>query len=339
MAKIYKVTNENLEQVTDEASQIIKNGGTVIFPTETVYGLGANALDAESSSKIYKAKGRPSDNPLIVHISDITQIDKLAKNISDKARILMEQFWPGPLTMILHKKEIIPYKTTGGLDTVAIRFPSNIIAQKIISKSNLPIAAPSANISGRPSLTDEENLVKEMSDKVDMIVLSENSDIGLESTVIDLTEEVVKILRPGYIEKDDIEKVINEKVDIDLNLKDKNEKPKSPGMKYKHYSPKCSITIVDGDEKEIIKKIQSFIVEDEKNNITYRVLAKNNFPEIPNKISIGVDNQEVAHNLFEIFRTLDENNVTKAYFPYISEGRLAFAIMDRVKKAAGYKIL
>lgn len=338
MAIVIKITNENIKSATDAAAEILKNGGTCIFPTETVYGLGANALDKNVADKIYKAKGRPSDNPLIVHISNKEQLKDLVKNISKRAEILMKSFWPGPLTMIFNKSEIIPYTTTGGLDTVAIRFPSHKIAQKIISKSNLPIAAPSANISGRPSLTDEENLVKEMSDNVDMIVLSENSDIGLESTVIDTTEEKIKILRPGYIEKEEIEKVLNEEILFDLNLKDKNEKPKSPGMKYKHYSPKCNIIIVDGKEDEIFEKISSCIQDDIKNNISFRVLTRNDFPEIRGKKVIGKNNEEIAHNLFEVFRELDECMIEKAYFPNI-RGKLSFAIMDRVKKASGYNII
>lgn len=340
MPNVVKIDNKNFEKTIDKASQIIKDGGTVIFPTETVYGLGANALDEKSSSKIYKAKGRPSDNPLIVHISDISQVYNLAKDISLKAKILMDNFWPGPLTIILKKKDIVPYKTTGGLDTIAVRFPNHKVARELIKKSRLPIAAPSANISGKPSLTDEINLVQEMQDKVDMIILSENSEIGLESTVIDATESRICILRPGYIDKSDIEQVLGEEIYIDVHLNDKNQTPKSPGMKYKHYSPKCQIVVVDGADEEIINKIKINTKKDKEKKVNYLILARRDFDINDENVRIiGKDNLEIAHNLFETFRKLDTEKIEKAYFPYIKDGKFAYAIMDRVKKASGYNII
>lgn len=262
---------KNAQDILSSAGNIIKNGGTVIFPTETVYGLGANALDPRAAKRIYKAKGRPSDNPLIVHISDMEMLDLIARDISDNAKILMEKYWPGPLTMIFYKKEIVPRETTGGLETVAVRMPSNKIAQSIIHEAGVPVAAPSANISGRPSITSGKYAIGEMADRVDMIIISEDSQIGIESTVVDMTTSLPMVLRPGKISQMDIlreiakdeqdyENLCNQYLDLIHDPKSNESEPKSPGMKYKHYSPKAQLYLLS--KEEILNQIdQRMILE------------------------------------------------------------------------------
>ena len=246
---------EFLDEQLHKVANLLKAGKTVVFPTETVYGLGANALDPEAAKKIYEAKGRPSDNPLIVHISKKEDVDFLAGNISQDSKLLMEAFWPGPLTLILDKSDNVPIETTGGLMTVAIRMPSNPIARKLIDLAGVPIAAPSANISGRPSITSSKYLVEELCERVDAIIISEDSEIGLESTVIDMTASTPVILRPGKIGKTEIEKILNKEIELDPSLKDENAAPKSPGMKYKHYSPNATVIVVTGSLDEMKQKI------------------------------------------------------------------------------------
>ena len=232
----------------EEAAQTIVNGGIVAFPTETVYGLGANALDEEAVKKIYEAKGRPSDNPLIVHIYNKEDINKLADNISEKAIKVMDTFWPGPITIVLNKKDIVPKTTSGGLNTVAIRMPAHKIAQALIKESGIPIAAPSANISGRPSPTKGAHVKDEMQGRVSGIILGDDCNYGLESTVLDMTEDTPMILRPGSITKEDLENLIGEVLlDPSLEKKEDNKKAKAPGMKYTHYSPNAEVYIVSGD--------------------------------------------------------------------------------------------
>ena len=221
MTLISKIDENDIDKYEiNKHAEILRKGNTVIFPTETVYGLGANALDENAVSKIYEAKGRPSDNPLIVHIYEKNQIHKLAKDISDKANIVMDNFWPGPITIILNKKDIVPSRTSGGLNTVAIRMPSNVIARELLKQTDLPIAAPSANISGRPSPTRAKHVYEEMNNRVEGIILGGDCTFGLESTVLDMTGDTPTILRPGSITKEDLECVIGE-VNIDPALEKK----------------------------------------------------------------------------------------------------------------------
>ena len=254
MTLISRIDENNIDKnEIKKQANILKEGKTVIFPTETVYGLGANALDESAVSKIYEAKGRPSDNPLIVHIYDKKQVNDLAKSISEKAKLVMDKFWPGPITIIFKKKDIVPMRTSGGLDTVAIRMPSNPVAKALLEEVKLPIAAPSANISGRPSPTKGKHVYEEMNNRVDGIILGGDCTFGLESTVLDLTNDTPIILRPGSITKEDLEKVIG-KVNIDpaLEKKEDNIKAKAPGMKYKHYSPNADVFIVSGTRENVI---------------------------------------------------------------------------------------
>ena len=251
--KIIKISEDDVsEDKFREAGQIIRDGGLVAFATETVYGLGADALNKEASAKIYAAKGRPSDNPLIVHIADVKALDELAKDVDEKTRMLAEAFWPGPLTMIVNKSDIVPYSITGGLDTVAIRMPNHRVALGLIKASGRYIAAPSANTSGRPSTTKAEHVIEDLNGKIDMIIDSGAVKIGLESTIVDMTSKVPTILRPGYITREALSDVIGE-VEVDKAITEggmvsKDVVPKAPGMKYRHYAPKAALTIVEGEE-------------------------------------------------------------------------------------------
>ena len=245
------------EKIYEKAGEILRAGGLVAFPTETVYGLGADALDEAASAKIYAAKGRPSDNPLIVHIADMDAVYKLASEVPEAAVKLADKFWPGPLTMILKKSDIVPESITGGLGTVAIRMPSHKVAAELIRSSGVYIAAPSANTSGKPSPTLARHVIKDLSGKIDMIIADDTVDIGVESTIIDLSEDVPTILRPGFITKEMFEEVVGE-VRIDPAITDGVKAgvvPKAPGMKYKHYAPDADLKIIEGD----IDKVVSYI--------------------------------------------------------------------------------
>lgn len=332
-----------------EASRILQDGGLVAFPTETVYGLGGNALDAGASAKIYAAKGRPSDNPLIVHISKVSDIEELAYDIPDIAYALADRFWPGPMTMILKKKDIVPKATTGGLDTVAIRLPSDEIARTLISESGVFIAAPSANSSGRPSPTCARHVYEDLNGKIDMIIDGGDCEIGLESSIIDLTGDEPLILRPGFITKEDFAEVVRQ-VEYDRavqNLKpDVNIIPKAPGMKYKHYAPKGNITIVKGDKSKVTAYINQML-EDKRasdGSRKYAVMcAEENVPcyRAENIYSVGKekDAKSITSSLFRVLRQLDEDGVDIIYSEEFAATDKKDAIMNRLYKAAGYNIV
>lgn len=335
------VNNINVEELKKQA-ELLKEGKTVIFPTETVYGLGANALDENAVKKIYEAKGRPSDNPLIVHIYDRKEVRDLAKDINNKAEIVMDKFWPGPITIILNKKDIVPNTTSGGLDTVAIRMPSHKIARELIKQSGLPIAAPSANISGRPSPTKGNHVKEEMDGRVSGIVLGGNCDFGLESTVLDLTGEVPMILRPGSITKEDLEEVLGEVlIDPSLLKKEDNKKAKAPGMKYTHYSPDADVYIVSGNNKDVINKINQIIRENSENGIKSGVMCVEKNKEVyeGEVISLGNTLEEVGSNLFDVLREMDKRNVDIVYSESFEMTGVGQAIMNRLLKSAGYKVI
>ncbi|SKB31562.1 L-threonylcarbamoyladenylate synthase [Acetoanaerobium noterae] len=332
---------EFLDEKLHKVANLLKAGKTVVFPTETVYGLGANALDPEAAKKIYEAKGRPSDNPLIVHISKKEDVDFLAGNISQDAKLLMEAFWPGPLTLILDKSDNVPIETTGGLMTVAIRMPSNPIARKLIDLAGVPIAAPSANISGRPSITSSKYLVEELCERVDAIIISEDSEIGLESTVIDMTASTPVILRPGKIGKTEIEKILNKEIELDPSLKDENAAPKSPGMKYKHYSPNATVIVVTGSLDEMKQKINQKLSLDKNKSDKVKVVCLEDRVSLYDGygISWGKNSQEAARNLFKILRLMDEQNIEVVYFEELNSDEISEAVMNRLIKAAGNMIL
>lgn len=262
--RIFNVNNNQFEQTIEAASQIIKDAGTVAFPTETVYGLGANALDPVAVNKIFRAKGRPADNPLIVHIATKKQLFEIAKNIPTEALDLIDTFWPGPLTIILNRRRCVPNITTGGLDTVAVRMPSNRIAIELIKRANTPIAAPSANISGRPSPTNAQHVIADMEGKIDAIIDGGSVEIGIESTVLDLTSIKPTILRPGEIGIADLKEHMKDIViGYTDNQTDRADKVKSPGMKYTHYSPKAKLILIESksNDRSISQEIEKLYSE------------------------------------------------------------------------------
>lgn len=341
ITRVLDIDNINLNEL-DKQAKLLREGKTVIFPTETVYGLGANALDEQAVKKIYEAKGRPSDNPLIVHIYKKEEVYELAKDISKKAEDVMQRFWPGPITLILNKKNIVPYKTSGGLDTVAIRMPSHKIAREIIRMAGIPIAAPSANISGRPSPTKAEHVYEEMNERVDGIVLGGDCDFGLESTVVDFTSEIPMILRPGSITKEDLEKVIgNVILDPSLEKKEDNKKAKAPGMKYTHYSPNADVYIVSGKKEDVFQKINNLVVENQEKGLKVGVMCLSQNKKMYSGEVIGLGNtlEEIARNLFDVLREMDKIGVDRVYSEAFTTEGLGQAIMNRLVKSAGYKII
>ena len=328
-----------------EAGSVIKEGGTVAFPTETVYGLGADALNSEAVKKIFIAKGRPQDNPLIVHVSS-KDLSALVKEIPKVAEDLMNKFWPGPLTIILDKKEIIPDETSAGLSTIGIRMPNNEIALKLIELSGKPIAAPSANISGRPSPTEVERCVEDLDGRVDYILGGDKSDIGVESTIVDCTVEPPMVLRPGGITLEMLREV-DARIEIDKALMKKPSddlKPKAPGMKYRHYAPKASLKIIRGKNEKTIEIISEMLENyiDKNNKVailtTDENLSRFNKGEI---ISLGSEKElsQIAQNLFEALRKCDDLGVQYILCQGFEEDGVGLAIMNRLNKAAGYDII
>lgn len=346
---IAKVDGENPqlnEDVIAKAANIIKNGGLVAFPTETVYGLGGNALNSKAAEKIYAAKGRPSDNPLIVHISDISELKGLVKSISPKAQLLMDAFWPGPLTLIFEKTDIVPKETTGGLDTVAIRYPENKVAKAFIAACGVPVAAPSANTSGKPSPTRASHVAFDMDGRIDMIIDGGSCEFGLESTIVDTTSEIPCLLRPGAVTLGMMKEIVGE-MTVDkavVSVLKAGEQPKAPGMKYTHYSPKADITIVKGQlpqvEKYIINKADEGKSAGHKVGIIATVQTEKSYLG-HNVLVIGdrTKPETIAANLFKMLRKCDFLGFDKVYVEYFDDDELGMAIMNRLKKAAGYDIV
>lgn len=325
------------------AGEILKNGGLVAFPTETVYGLGANALDEEAAAKIYAAKGRPSDNPLIIHIARIEDLEKIAERVPRQALRLAEAFWPGPLTMIFQKKEIVPYGTTGGLDTVAVRMPDHKIAREVILCGGGYIAAPSANTSGRPSPTTAAHVAEDLSGRIDMIIDGGSVKIGLESTIVDLSGETPVILRPGYINQEMLQEVIGSvEVDKGLLAEDEKIRPKAPGMKYKHYAPKADMVIIEGKPEAVVNKINAQIAEGEKQGKKIGILASDETAAryhggIVKSIGSIYDELTISQHLYGILREFDELAVTEIYSEAFETPKMGQAIMNRLIKAAGHQ--
>lgn len=328
----------------NRAGGVIRSGGLVAFPTETVYGLGGNALNAEASRMIYAAKGRPSDNPLIVHISCMDELVPIVREIPATALKLADRFWPGPLTMIFKKSNIVPDSTTGGLDTVAVRMPSHPVAMAFIKASGCPIAAPSANISGRPSPTLAEHVIGDLSGRIDMILDGGPVDIGLESTIVDVTADVPMILRPGYINQSMLNQVVGN-VDRDPTLDGAaplGTRPKAPGMMYRHYAPKGDLTIVKGNIELVISKINELVLLYKENEVGV-ITTEENADRYPygSVVCVGrrEDEDTVARELYAALRTMDKNNIKNIYVENFYGGRLGDAIMNRLIKAAGYKFI
>lgn len=341
---ISKITNTEADSyIYKRAGEIIRNKGLVAFPTETVYGLGGDALDENAAKGIYAAKGRPSDNPLIVHIGRKEDLYELAEAISKKAIALADAFWPGPLTMILPKKAIVPYSTTGGLDTVAIRFPEHPVALEFIRESKRFIAAPSANTSGRPSPTNAEHVIEDLDGKIDMIIDGGQVSIGLESTIVDLSEDEPMILRPGYITRDMLEAVIGP-VSIDPGILSDNGRPKAPGMRYRHYAPKASLTIICGREKAVIEEIKSRCRKAKEENKKVGVIATSDTyskyeADVVKCIGDRSDNLSIASHLYDVLRFFDTTEVDIIYSESFDDADLGQAIMNRLLKAAGHNVI
>ncbi|URZ07962.1 L-threonylcarbamoyladenylate synthase [Clostridium felsineum] len=346
--KIVNLNKDDIEadKALKEAGELIQKGKLVVFPTETVYGLGANAEDGKAVTKIFEAKGRPQDNPLIIHVADFEDVDKYAKNISESAKRLMQEFWPGPMTLILEKKSIISDVTSAGLTSVGVRMPSSRIARKLIRYSGVPIAAPSANISGRPSPTDIQRCIEDLNGKVDYIIGGENCEFGLESTIIDCTVNPVCILRPGAITLEMVRKVENNAyIDPAIMKKSTTEfKPKAPGMKYKHYAPKADVKIISGDLKKTIEKIneivQNYIDDNKKVGIMATDETKDKYKNA-SVISLGSRNDiyTIGKNLFETLREFDDQKVDVILSEAFSEEGFGVAIMNRLNKSAGFDII
>lgn len=327
------------------AGEILKNGGLVAFPTETVYGLGADALDEKASAKIYQAKGRPSDNPLIIHIADWEAIHRIASEIPREARLLADAFWPGPLTMILKKSEEVPSGTTGGLSTVAVRMPDHEIAQALIRAGGGYVAAPSANTSGRPSPTAAEHVAEDMDGVIDMIIDGGEVAIGLESTIVDLTEGVPTILRPGYINQEMLEKIVGYvEVDRALISDDSSIKPKAPGMKYRHYAPKAELIIVEGAADQVRDRINELVSENQAAGRHCGVIGTDeslNCYQCKLVKSIGSREDEltIAQHLYGILREFDQLDIDVIYSESFETPQMGQAIMNRLIKAAGHQII
>lgn len=337
--------NQIDEQVMAKVGEILKRGGLVAFPTETVYGLGADALNEDAARKTYAAKGRPSDNPLIVHIADVVALDSIVRRVPEKARRLVERFWPGPLTLVFEKNEYVPYGTTGGLQTVAVRMPVDEVARAVIVAGGGYVSAPSANTSGRPSPTRAEHVADDMDGKIDMIIDGGSVDIGLESTIVDVTVEPPMILRPGAITKEMLEEVIGEvAVDQALLSENSEEAPKAPGMKYRHYAPKAQLMIVEGDTKEVVKAIKQIAYEQTRLGYKVGIIATN---ETINSYTTGViknigsrnNESSIAKNLYKVLREFDEEDVSYIYSEPFEMDGIGDAIMNRLEKAAGHHTL
>ncbi len=330
----------------EKAGRIIREGGLVGMPTETVYGLAGDALNPGSSKKIYEAKGRPSDNPLIVHIAEFSALDKIVSEIPESAEKLAEKFWPGPLTMVFHKSPVVPLETTGGLETVAVRMPVNDISREFIKASGGYIAAPSANRSGRPSCTTAEHVMEDMDGVIPLIIDGGEVGIGIESTIIDLTGDVPCLLRPGYINLEMLTEVIG-RVEVDPSIGgvlSPDAHPKAPGMKYKHYAPKGELYIVKGNQEKVVDKInslvQSHLEAGEKTAVIATDETKNLYKcDIVETVGTREREETIAHNLFRVLRDMDDLGVKTIYTEEFNTPIMGMAIMNRLIRAAGHKII
>lgn len=331
----YKIDINHIDtDVIAICSDILKQGGLVAFPTETVYGLGANGLNEKAIERIFEAKGRPMDNPLILHVNSMDMVKKYTREIPSVAYDLAKVFWPGPLTMIFRKNELVPYATTANLETVAIRFPSHKVALALIDACGFPLAAPSANYSGKPSTTDGSHVHEDLDGKIDAIIDCGKSEIGIESTVLDVTGEIPVLLRPGGVSVRQLELLIPNLIS---GIGSDADKPKSPGMKYRHYSPKSPLYLVQGENDEVIRKINE--LADENTGILCS-LENMDLYSIGKKVCLGSigNTEQLAANLFDSLRIFDKLQVSRIYSEYFDYGEYKEAIMNRLEKASSGKI-
>lgn len=344
METLIEKAGENDTAVYEKAGAIIKNGGLVAFPTETVYGLGGDAFNPDSSKKIYAAKGRPSDNPLIVHIAEMSALDKLSDNIPEILYDLADAFWPGPLTMIIKKKQAVPSETTGGLDTVAIRMPDHPVALQLIRAGGGYIAAPSANASGRPSPTLASHVEEDLNGRIDMIIDGGEVGIGIESTIVDLSGDVPMILRPGYVTRDMLERVIGT-VETDPTLMKKTEggRPKAPGMRYRHYAPKGDMQIFAGEMSSVAETINKRVRQSSRrcgilcSDESIRLYDDKGI--IIRSLGSRKDLRSVALNIYRALREFDDEGIEEIYAESFDTEGFGQAVMNRMLKAAGYNII
>lgn len=344
--KVIQIDEQHIDPAAlREAGDIIKAGGLVAFPTETVYGLGGDALNPESSRKIYAAKGRPSDNPLIVHIADMEALPAIVQDVSEDAERLAKAFWPGPLTMILPKSDLVPYETTGGLDTVAVRMPVHKVAREFIRAAGGYVAAPSANRSGRPSPTEAKYVAEDMDGRIEMIIDGGDVEIGLESTIVDLTVPQPMILRPGYITKGMLEGVLTRvEEDCTMMRDDSGQAPKAPGMKYRHYAPKGDLTIVAGAEDIVASYINEQLAEQRLLGKKTGVIGTDRTigyycADVCKSAGNREDEGTIAKELYRILREFDDESVEVIYSEAFDTSGIGQAIMNRLLKAAGHKVV
>ena len=347
MERLETIILGTTEEDIRKGAEILREGGLVAFPTETVYGLGANGMDAEAAGKVYAAKGRPSDNPMIVHIADRKALDGLTSKVTSDMEILMDAFWPGPMTMVVEALPEVPRVTTGGLDTVAVRMPDHPVALALIAASGVPVAAPSANASGRPSPTCGQHVMDDLNGRIHAVVMGDHCQIGIESTVIDMTGETPMILRPGKLTAEDFEKVLGKPVAIDpallqkpviadspasqdgpAKIADADFKPKSPGQKYTHYAPKAEMIIYKGEPEAVRMAIAE---------------AKLERVQFGEKVGVIIYDdskpEEAAHNFFAELRAMDKAGVDVIFAAALKEDGVGFAVMNRMFKSAGYHII
>ena len=345
--KFYEIDVNNIDiKKMQEAGELIAAGELVAFPTETVYGLGGDALHPEAAKKIYEAKGRPSDNPLIVHIAEVSDLERVGKSVPEQAKKLADAFWPGPLTMIVWKKDEVPFATTGGLNTVAVRMPDHPVALELIRRSGKLIAAPSANTSGRPSPTEASHVMGDLEGRIAMVLDGGPVGIGIESTIIDLTEPIPMILRPGYITPEMLSEVLGEEVIIDPGIiaADDTTKPKAPGMKYKHYAPKADMIIIDGEKDAVVEKINTLTQEAHTKGKKVAVIATEETKDAYTAdvvLNIGAreDEDSIARHMYKILRECDKLDVEIIFSESFKTPRIGQAIMNRLLKAAAHQVI
>ena len=331
---------ENTKENIEKAAEIIRRGGLLGIPTETVYGLGANALNADACRRIYEAKGRPQDNPLIIHVPDASWLSRYCEKVPESAYRLAEAFWPGPLTMILPKKEIVPYRTTGGLETVGVRCPNHPVTLAVIAVADVPIAAPSGNTSGRPSPTSAADMLEDMDGKIDGIFDGGPCGVGVESTIIDLTCQPPRLLRAGGLPLEELERVLGT-VLVDkciTQLMTDGERPRAPGMKYRHYAPKAPVTVVTGDGKKSAAYIAAHAPEGAGVICFSEFRAQ--FPGcVVHELGPEGDKSEQARRVFDALREFDATDVTEIFAQCPDDAGLGLAIGNRLKKAAGFHVV
>lgn len=334
------------EDIYQQAAQIICRGGLVAFPTETVYGLGADGMSEDAARKIYAAKGRPTDNPLILHIADRKDLERITDKVTEDADKLMTCFWPGPLTLIFEKRKEVPYGITGGLETVAVRMPSHPAIRELIRRSGTAIAAPSANTSGRPSPTMAEHVWEDMAGRIDMLIDGGSVGIGLESTIVDMTVDPPMLLRPGYITVPMLKRVIG-RLQIDPSLMEEaapGVKPKAPGMKYRHYAPRAELTIVEGELDKAAEEIERLAEEKRRQGYRTGIIATEETRKFYHGEDVRIigtrqDEETIARHLFAVLREFDELGTQYIFSEAFSQQDLGQAIMNRLLKAAGHQII